>query len=130
MYNLKSEKVCLMREMNRLLRTAYSEEEQGNDVQGTTYLTRNTPDKISPCMLQCSNVNGIAFPSHGSQVSSGPSVFDAGGPFLPAGFSQGAEMELLEAFFTFWSAIIIALLTLLGIDVIQIWMLDRQSSKT
>jgi hypothetical protein len=39
-------------------------------------------------------------------------------------------MEFLEAFFTFWSAIIIALLTLLGIDVIQIWMLDRQSSKT
>jgi hypothetical protein len=39
MYNLKSEKVCLMREMNRLLRTAYSEEEQGNDVQGTPYLT-------------------------------------------------------------------------------------------
>ena len=57
-------------------------------------------------------------------------VFGAGGPFLPAGFSQGAEMELLEAFFTFWSAIIIALLTLLGIDVMQIWMLDRQSSKT
>jgi len=43
---------------------------------------------------------------------------------------EGAEMEFLEAFFTFWSAIIIALLTLLGIDVIQIWMLDRQSSKT
>jgi len=39
-------------------------------------------------------------------------------------------MELLEAFFTFWSVTIIALLTLLGIDVIQIWMLDRQSSKT
>jgi len=36
-----------MREMNRLLRTAYSEEEQGDDVQGTPYLTRNTPDKIS-----------------------------------------------------------------------------------
>ena len=28
-------------------------------------------------------------------------------------------MELLETFFTFWSAIIIALLTLLGIDVMQ-----------
>ena len=68
--------------------------------------------------------------SHGSQASSGPFVFGAGGPFLPAGFSQGAEMEFLEAFFTFWSAIIIALLTLLGIDVMQIWMLDRQSSKT
>jgi len=39
-------------------------------------------------------------------------------------------MEFLEAFFTFWSAIIIALLTLLEIDVIQIWMLDRQLSKT
>ena len=39
-------------------------------------------------------------------------------------------MELLKIFFTFWSATIIALLTLLGIDVIQIWMLDRQSSKT
>jgi hypothetical protein len=86
-------------------------------------------------MLQCSNIEGIAFSSHGSQVSSGLFVFGAGGPFLPAGFSQGAEMEFaemefLEAFFTFWSAIIIALLTLLGIDVIQIWMLDRQSSKT
>lgn len=68
--------------------------------------------------------------SHGSQASSGPFVFGAGGPFLPAGFSQGAEMALLEAFFTFWSAIIIALLTLLGIDVMQIWMLDGQSSKT
>ena len=44
--------------------------------------------------------------------------------------SQGAEMEFLEAFFTFWSAIIIALLTLLGIDVMHIWMLDRQLSKT
>ena len=39
-------------------------------------------------------------------------------------------MEFLEAFFTFWSAIIIALLTLLGIDVMHIWMLNRQSSKT
>ena len=39
-------------------------------------------------------------------------------------------MELLEVFFTFWSVTIIALLTLLGIDVIQLWMLDRQSSKT
>lgn len=39
-------------------------------------------------------------------------------------------MELLEVFFTFWSPIIIALLTLLGIDVIQIWMLYRQSSTT
>ena len=39
-------------------------------------------------------------------------------------------MELLNVFFTFWSATIIALLTLLGIDVIHIWMLDRQSSKT
>jgi hypothetical protein len=130
MYNLKRKKICLMREMNSLLRTAYSEEEQGHDVQGTPYLTRNTPDKISPWMLQCSNVNGIAFASHGSQVSSGPSVFGVGGPFLPVVFSQGAEMELLETFFTFWSAIIIALLTLLGIDVIHIWMLDRQSSKT
>ena len=81
-------------------------------------------------MLQCSNINGIAFSFHGSQVSSGPSVFGAGGPFLPAVLSKGAEMELLEAFFTFWSVIIIALLTLLGVDVIQIWMLDRQSSKT
>jgi hypothetical protein len=47
--NLKRKKICLMR-------TAYSEEEQDNDVQGTPYLTRNTPDKISPRMLQCSNV--------------------------------------------------------------------------
>ena len=47
--NLKRKKLCLMR-------TAYSEEEQANDVQGTPYLTRNTPDKISPRMLQCSNV--------------------------------------------------------------------------
>ena len=78
--NLKRKKICLMR-------TAYSEEEQDNDVQGTPYLTRNTPDKISPRMLQCSNVKGIALSSHGSQVSSGPSVFGAGGPFLPAGFS-------------------------------------------
>ena len=39
--NLKRKKICLMR-------TAYSEEEQDNDVQGTPYLTRNTPDKISP----------------------------------------------------------------------------------
>ena len=77
-------------------------------------------------MLQCSNVQGIAFSSHGSQVSLGLFVFGAGGPFLPAGFSQGAEMELLEAFFTFWSVTIIALLTLLGIDVMRIWMLDRQ----
>jgi hypothetical protein len=46
--------------------------------------------------------------------------------FLPAVFSEGAEMELLEAFFIFWSATIIALLTLLGIDVMRIWMLDRQ----
>ena len=30
-------------------------------------------------------------------------------------------MEFLEAFFTFWSVTIIALLTLLGIDVMQIW---------
>jgi hypothetical protein len=37
-----------MREMNRLLRTAYSKEEQGHDVQGTPYFTGNTPDKISP----------------------------------------------------------------------------------
>jgi hypothetical protein len=64
--------------------------------------------------------------SHGSQVSSDPSVFGAGGFFLPAVFSGGAEMELLETFITFWSAIIIALLTLLGIDVMRIWMLDRQ----
>ena len=63
---------------------------------------------------------------HGSQVSSDPSVFGAGGFFLPAVFSEGAEMELLETFFTFWSATIIALLTLLGIDVMRIWMLDRQ----
>jgi hypothetical protein len=48
MYNLRREKVYPMREMNRLLRTAYSDEEQGNDVQGTPYFTRNTPDKISP----------------------------------------------------------------------------------
>src|SRR3954447_8117535 len=121
--NLKRKKICLMR-------TAYSEEEQDDDVQGTPYLTRNTPDTISPRMLHCSNVQGIAFSSHGSQVSSGLFVFGAGGSFLPAGFSQGAEMAFLEAFFTFWSAIIIALLTLLGIDVMQIWMLDRQSSKT
>jgi hypothetical protein len=39
-------------------------------------------------------------------------------------------MELLKIFFTFWSVTIIALLTLLGIDVIRIWMLDRQPSKT
>jgi hypothetical protein len=78
--NLKRKKVCLMR-------TAYSEEEQDNDVQGTPYLTRNTPDKISPRMLQCSNIWGIAVSSHGSQVSSGLFVFGAGGPFLPAGFS-------------------------------------------
>jgi len=39
-------------------------------------------------------------------------------------------MELLKIFFTFGSATIIALLTLFGIDVIHIWMLDRQSSKT
>ena len=39
MYNLKREKVCRMREMKRLLRIAYSEEEQGNDVQGTLYVT-------------------------------------------------------------------------------------------
>ena len=64
--------------------------------------------------------------SRGSQVSSDPSVFGAGGFFLPAVFSEGAEMELLETFFTFWSATIIALLTLLGIDVMRIWMLDRQ----
>jgi hypothetical protein len=68
--------------------------------------------------------------SHGSQASSGPFVFGAGGPFLPAVFSQGSEMELLKVFFTFWSATIIALLTLLGVDVIHIWMLDRLSSKT
>ena len=47
--NLKRKKICLMR-------TAYSEEEQDNDVQGTPYLTRNTPDKISPRMLRRSNV--------------------------------------------------------------------------
>jgi hypothetical protein len=47
--NLKRKKICLMR-------TAYSEEEQDDDVQGTPYLTRNTPDKISPRMLQCSNI--------------------------------------------------------------------------
>jgi hypothetical protein len=53
-------------------------------------------------------------------------VFGADGFFLPAVFSEGAEMELLETFFTFWSATIIALLTLLGIDLMRIWMLDRQ----
>jgi len=47
--NLKRKKICLMR-------TAYSEEEQDDDVQGTPYLTRNTSDKISPRMLQCSNI--------------------------------------------------------------------------
>jgi len=78
-------------------------------------------------MQQCF---GNCVSSHGSQVSSGLSVFGAGGPFLSAVFNQGAEMGLLKIFFTFWSATIIALLTLLGIDVIQIWMLDRQSSKT
>jgi hypothetical protein len=38
-------------------------------------------------------------------------------------------MGPLEAFFIFWSVAIIALLTLLGIDVIRIWMLDRRLSK-
>jgi hypothetical protein len=47
-----------------------------------------------------------------------------GRAFFSAIFSQGAEMELLKIFFTFWSVTIIALLTLLGIDVIRIWMLD------
>jgi drug/metabolite transporter (DMT)-like permease len=40
------------------------------------------------------------------------------------------QSHILKAFFTFRSATIIALLTLLGIDAIDIWMLDRQSSKT
>src|SRR3954454_7019246 len=53
--NLKRKKICLMR-------TAYSEEEQNDDVKGTPYLTRNTPDKISPRMLQCSIVRGLRFP--------------------------------------------------------------------
>jgi hypothetical protein len=122
-----------MREMNRLLRTAYSKEEQGNDVQGndvqgTPYFTGNTPDKISPWLVQCSNVLGIAFPP---TVRKYPQAcpYSARAGLFSAIFSQGAEMELLKIFFTFWSVTIIALLTLLGIDVIRIWMLDRQPSK-
>jgi hypothetical protein len=73
-------------------------------------------------MQQCCE---SAFSSQGSQLSSGPSVFGAGGPLLSPVSGKGAEMGSLEAFFIFWSVAIIALLTLLGIDVIRIWMLDR-----
>ena len=38
-------------------------------------------------------------------------------------------MGSLEAFFIVWSVAIIALLTLLGIDVIRIWILDKRLSK-
>jgi hypothetical protein len=73
-------------------------------------------------MQQCC---GIAFSSQGSQLSSGPSVFGAGGPLLSAVSGRGAEMELFEAFFTLWSVALIVLLTLFAIDVIRIWMLDK-----
>jgi hypothetical protein len=70
-----------------------------------------------------------ALSSQGSQLSSGRSVFGAGGPLLSAVSGKGAEMGSLEAFFIVWSVAIIALLTLLGINVIRIWMLDRRLSK-
>jgi hypothetical protein len=38
-------------------------------------------------------------------------------------------MGSLEAFFIVWSVAIIALVTLLGINVIRIWMLDRRLRK-
>ncbi len=56
-------------------------------------------------------------------------MFGASGPLLSAVSGKGAEMGSLEAFFIFWSVAIIALLTLLGIDVIRIWILDKRLSK-
>ena len=56
-------------------------------------------------------------------------MFGASGPLPSTVSGEGAEMGPFEAFFIFWSVAIIALLTLLGIDVIRIWMLDRRLSK-
>ena len=47
------------------------------------------------------------------------------GSILSAVIARGAEVELLEAFFTIWIVIIIALLTLLAIGVLRIRMLDK-----
>ena len=56
-------------------------------------------------------------------------MFGAGGSLLSAVSGKGAEMGPFEAFFIVWSVAIIALLTLLGIDVIRIWILDKRLSK-
>jgi Na+-transporting NADH:ubiquinone oxidoreductase subunit NqrC len=40
-------KGCYLGVWSRMMRNQ-SIKKQGNDVQGTSYLTRNTPDKISP----------------------------------------------------------------------------------
>jgi hypothetical protein len=76
-------------------------------------------------MLRCSNVVKVRFPPKDRNYPQVRPCSVRAGLFFLLYRVKGAEMGSLEAFFIFWSVAIIALLTLLGIDVIRIWMLDR-----